>query len=199
MDDLHKIQQISNLYALVERRHYIPGTNRHEDDSVHSYSVALICWYFYDKLQLENRLSQNKILKYALAHDLVEVYAGDVPSYASSEELAEKKLNESKALARLEKEFDFAPGIISILVDYQNSKDEESLFVWTCDKIQAYTQGQVDKWRPYRELPVTKSMFIEKLDSHLSQASPYLLKEFQQLSNLWIDDYPESIKVQTAK
>lgn len=193
MDDLHKIQQISNLYALVERRHYIPGTNRREDDSIHSYSVALICWYFYDKLKLRNKLSQSKILKYALAHDIVEIYAGDVVTYASKEDLAKKKLNESKSIIRLEDELSFFPDIIQNLADYHNSTDEESLFVWTCDKIQAYTQGQIDSWRPYRELPVTKSMFVIKIEEHLTKASPYMLEEFQELANAWISDYPEDI------
>ena len=71
------LQKLVNQYTLIHRRHYIPGTNTHEDDSSHSLSVAIICWHYLEKLKPIN-MSVEKVLKYALIHDLVKIYAGDV-------------------------------------------------------------------------------------------------------------------------
>src|SRR5262245_16453996 len=52
---------------------------RFENDTEHSYQVAMIAWFLIE----QNKLKFNKELcfMYALAHDLVEVYAGDTYIY----------------------------------------------------------------------------------------------------------------------
>jgi len=68
--------------SLIERRSYVAGTDRRENDIEHSLTVAMLCWYIHDSLKLE--LDIAKILKYALTHDFVERYAGDVNTFASA-------------------------------------------------------------------------------------------------------------------
>lgn len=188
-EHLLQLQSKINAYTQVRRRHYLPGTGTREDDSSHSLSVAIICWHYYQLFGRE--LSVSKILKYALIHDLVEIYAGDVATYASSEALLQKDKDEEVALDRLTEELSFDNDLVSHLIDYQKMADEEASFVWACDKIQAYVQGELDNWRAYLEYPVSKPMFIAKLDSQSQKVPGCLKDEFARLSSVWISSYPE--------
>lgn len=187
MQDLTTLQQLINKYTLIKRRHYIPGTDMREDDSSHSLSVAVMCWYYYDKLK--PKLRMEKVLKYALIHDLVEIYAGDVMAYASSAALKQKVIDERKALKRLAAELAFAPNLVGYLTDYQNHSDSESEFVWMCDKIQSYVQGMADNWRAYVEGGITDEMFVSKLAEHAQKGPAFMQSEFEQLSQQWTESF----------
>jgi putative hydrolase of HD superfamily len=52
-----------------------------ENDLEHGYQLALLCRYIYDTMHLSLDLS--RILRYALTHDIVEVYAGDTLPFDS--------------------------------------------------------------------------------------------------------------------
>lgn len=182
------LQKLVNQYTLIHRRHYIPGTNTHEDDSSHSLSVAIICWHYLEKLKPIN-MSVEKVLKYALIHDLVEIYAGDVITYAKPKALEQKEVDEAKALQRLKNELKFEPDLVNHLADYQNHSDIESRFVWACDKMQAYTQGEADNWRPYFDIGVTDEMFINKINDQLANTPDVLKPEFERLAKAWVKSF----------
>jgi len=182
------LQKLVNRYTLIHRRHYIPGTNTHEDDSSHSLSVAIICWHYLEKLKPGN-ISAERVLKYALIHDLVEIYAGDVIAYATPKALKQKATDEAKALERLKTELKFEPDLVKHLADYQNHSDTESRFVWACDKMQAYIQGEADNWRPYFDIDVTNEMFINKMNDHLAMTPDVLKAEFERLAKAWIKSF----------
>lgn len=191
MNDLHTLQDVINQYSLIERRHYIPGTSRHEDDATHALSVAMICWHYIQALDLTNTLDTAKVLQYALIHDLVEIHAGDFIAYISAEERAKKDAPEQAALERLSATLSFNPSLVKSLQEYQHQENEETIFVWACDKIQAYTQGQIDGWRPYREKSIPKALFISKLNEQVSRSPVCIRDTFYQLATAWIRDYPE--------
>jgi len=187
--DLATLQTSLNAYTTVKRRHYLPGTDIHEDDSSHSLSVQAICWHYYELLKPD--LSEAKIYKYAMIHDLVEIYAGDVIAYASESALKQKVYDEAQALDRLTEELAFNDDIVDHLKGYQNHVDDEATFVWACDKIQAYIQSRLDNWRAHLEYPVTKQMFIDKLAEQSHRVPEVLKEEFDRLSEEWISAYPD--------
>jgi len=60
---------------LVNRRTYIDGGTRVENSAEHSWHLAMACWSISRSLDIE--LSEEKLLKLALIHDLGEIDAGD--------------------------------------------------------------------------------------------------------------------------
>lgn len=98
MKQLSKLQELVNDYSAVQRNHYIPRTDTHENDIHHSFSVGMLAWMIHDKLQLQ--LDMAKVMHYAMVHDLVEVYAGDVNSYASEQVRNNKKSPKLKRCLR---------------------------------------------------------------------------------------------------
>lgn len=178
---LFSLQQMTNDMSQIERRHYLPDTNRRENDIEHSMTVAILCWYILDRHSLD--LDAVKVFKYALTHDFVERYAGDVPTFASDAERNDKVLRERESLARLSEEFKDFEDIVTSMQNYETKDDEESLFVWSVDKMQQLIMGDLDDWRSYAEKPITYDEFSKKYTELLRKSSKYTQEIFETLLN----------------
>lgn len=171
-DKLHDIQKLVLDIIKIERNHSIPGTERHENVGEHSFAVAMLCWRIYDAVNPP--LSLEKIFKYALTHDFCERgLSKDVNTYADKNEKALKKEQENLALKKLSDEFSDFEDLVDVLNNYEEF-DEEALFVWSIDKMQAIILGDIDNWRPYKSYGVTYKEFSEKSDYFIEKCSPYV-------------------------
>lgn len=191
MHQFTDIQLLINDFSKVKRSHYVPGTNERESDILHSTSVAMLAWQLYDTLQLDMDLS--KIMQYALSHDLVEVYAGDVNAYASNEKRAAKKTAEAKSLRRIKSETsDIFPNLSIIMENYEKREDDESRFVWSVDKIQALVQGKVDNYRPFYEQGLTTADVRRVHGSHIELVHPTVKSLYSEIMEWFLNDYDDS-------
>lgn len=173
------IQQLSIDLSLIDRNHYLAGTDRRENDVEHSMTVALLCWYIHDKYRLD--LDIGKILKYALSHDFVERYAGDVNTFASTSERNDKVLREKESFNRMSNEFQGFDDMITAMREYDLKGDEESLFVWSVDKMQQLIMGGMDNWRPYAEINISYDRFAAKYAELVTKSSKYCRDIFNGL------------------
>lgn len=177
--NLPLLQQLLIDLSLIDRNHYLAKTKRRENDVEHSMTVATLCWYIHDTYNVP--LNLTKILQYALAHDFVERYAGDVNTFASEDERAKKIEDERASLDRLSQEFQSFAGLVSTMKGYEDRTDEESLFVWTVDKMQQLIMGSLDDWRPYAELGISYDQFVAKYDELLARSSPHCRDLFSEV------------------
>lgn len=106
-----------------------------ENDAEHSFQLAVTAWYIVSTNNL--KLNLEKILMYALAHDLVEAYAGDTPAIHKDyeNERGTKKAREEEAARRMHKEFGNFKDLHEIIERYEERDDEESRFVYALDKM----------------------------------------------------------------
>jgi len=174
-----ELQKLSSDLSLIERNHYSLKTTRKENDTEHSFSVVLLCWYVYDQLDLELNLS--KIFKYAIVHDFVERYAGDTNTFASQQMRQDKVRREKDALNRFADEFGNFPEMIASMREYESKSTKEAEFVWTIDKIQALVLGELDNWRPYEELAISFEKFSKKYEEIDQQVPPELKNLFESV------------------
>lgn len=176
---LFDLQKLVVDLAHVNRNHRLAGHKRQENDIEHSFAVALLCWFICTKFDLG--LNLEKVLKYAMAHDFVELYAGDVNSFASPAERTKKAADEKASLEQMSQELADFGDLVKIMKDYELKADEEALFVWTVDKMQAYIMGDLDNWRPYKKLEISYDRFIDKHKEQLAACSPYCKEIFETL------------------
>lgn len=176
---LFDLQQMMADLSLIDRKHYIPKTKRHENDIEHSFTVTLLCWYVHEKLQL--KLDISKIFKYAMAHDFVERYAGDTSSFASKAARAEKIVREQAALSRLSAEFSEFEDLVNTMQRYESKADEESLFVWTVDKMQQLIMGDLDDWTCYKEDEISYQRFTDNYVEIAQKGSVYCREMFEAI------------------
>ncbi len=104
-----------------------------DNDVEHSYRVAMLCWMIIEEYKLKYDLG--KVLKYALLHDLVEVYAGDKSIYLDYSQ-KEKEKEEHKSLLKLKKNYPNLKSFWKIIAEYEKRKDEEAKFVYLIEKLE---------------------------------------------------------------
>lgn len=130
--------ELMTLAHIIDRFMDVPrATMRHdraETDGEHTLRLQFIAVSYAARFHPE--LDLGKISLYALIHDFVEVYAGDVNSLkASPDAIAQKALTEKAAFDRLERELgDVWPDLIDRLRRYEELEDPEARFVKCFDK-----------------------------------------------------------------
>jgi len=161
--DVHtylRFLELLHAYRRVERNTCRQGEERHENDAEHTFQVAMSAWYLARVLKVE--LDMGKVLKYALAHDLVEVYAGDVPAYSKDMEAkARKSAAEHEAAERIRREFPEFTDLHDAIAAYETRDDVESRFVYAVDKLDPLVNDYLDGGRVIKERDLTIQDIID--------------------------------------
>ncbi|MBX4200149.1 HD domain-containing protein [Candidatus Parcubacteria bacterium] len=181
MEKLLEFIELTRKFRAVKRRVIFAEDKQQENDIEHSFQLALTAWYLIntDKIKLD----VEKALKYALAHDLVEVYAGDTPSAVHRSYEAErhtKKAREEEALKRIKKEFPEFKELHKIIHAYEKREDKESRFVYALDKVMPILNIYLDKGYSWKVNDVKVKDVIAYKKDQIAE-SPEVKKYFDQL------------------
>lgn len=146
-----KFHTLLDAFALVERVAHVTGREQRENDAEHSFALAMLAWYMADAFDLA--LDKDKLLRYALAHDLVEVYAGD--TYIWDEERKKTKHErEEKARLQLMENFPEFKGLHTTIEAYEAREDAESQFIYALDKVEPVLKNYAQDGRTWKEMGV---------------------------------------------
>lgn len=129
---LKRFVSLLHAFHSVERIAGVPTLNRRTNGPEHTYQLAMAAWYLISSQKLD--LNLEKVLLYALAHDIVEAYAGDTPTF-DTEGRKTKDAREREAFERICSEFPEFPELATVLTAYEERHDAESKFVYSLDKI----------------------------------------------------------------
>ncbi len=166
MFDFRRALQFTSLleqFQKVVRKAYVPGENRGENDVEHSYKLAMMAWYLVEAYKLP--LDTNKIVKYALVHDFVEVHAGDTVVW-DTEAVKTKHAREAAAQEQLRKDWQDFPGLSYHIDSYENKVDDEARFVYALDKLFFMFPEYLAEWRTIIELKVS---YLEELENKMEK------------------------------
>lgn len=181
MDNFQKILNFTktiNDFRKIERAILLPE-KRFENDSEHSFQLTIVSWYMAEIEDLN--LDKNKIIKYALIHDLVELHAGDTPLYSLDEGLIKsKKERERKAVLIIKEQFPEFPELHGLIQQYKERNDEESKFVFAVDKLLPVMSIYLDNGHDWKNSGVNINMIISKNTQTISVA-PEVKKYFDAI------------------
>jgi len=154
-----------------------PNGKRFENDTEHSYQLAMVAWFLIesDKLKLNKELC----LMYAMAHDLVEIYAGDTFCFDKNSKLS-KIGREKEALRKIEKRFPNFKILTKVIKKYEQKGDQESRFIYALDKIIPPIQIYLEKGKLWREKKVSLENIFENKNVKIA-ISPDIDKYWQEL------------------
>lgn len=153
VEDLIALSHFLGGFDQVKRATLLPDGS-YESDSHHSFSLALIAYELASQYAPE--LDKQKLLVYALVHDLAELITGDVNTLASTpEELEVKRQNDIVATKQIIDQLIYAPHIADALKAYEEKADPESLFIYWVDKIVTLPTHFHDNGTNLRNLGVT--------------------------------------------
>lgn len=105
---------------------------KQENDVEHSYSLAMMGWFLADYFP---ELDKDKVIRFALVHDLVEIHAGDTYIFADKEHLNSKKKREHEALKQIQSEWADFNDMHEHIQDYEEMNSDEAKFIYSLDKI----------------------------------------------------------------
>ena len=157
----------------------VPNKDRDENDAEHSFSLAMLGWYINNTEKLG--LDLEKILKYALVHDLVEVYAGDTFFYQKDQKvIAEKHGREEKAAVQLKDEYSEFPEIHYLIAEYEKREDKESRFIYALDKVEPLLSVYLDGGRSWKRDKITLEM-IKTMKKEKVAVDPTIERLFNEV------------------
>jgi putative hydrolases of HD superfamily len=172
-----EFMRLLHAFQGIERAMYAPDLNRKENDIEHSYLLAMLCWYLVDARELA--LSKERVLRYALVHDFVEVYAGDT-YFLDHEAIKTKHVREEKSRVRIQTEFPEFTDLHTSIETYEKQIDPEAVFVKAVDKIIPVIINYIQEGYTWKQMKVGKDDLYahkrKKLEGQNSLAD--LLEQF---------------------
>lgn len=171
-----------NKFREIERAILIKNSSRNENDTEHSYQLAMLSWYINTLGGLNYNLE--KIIKYSLVHDLVEIYAGDTVVFSPNlKEHESKHDRELQALDSIEKEFLEFPELAEMIKEYNKKQDAESKFVYVLDKIIPVLNLYLEGGTPWKTQKITLKMLLDNKLKKVKQ-DKYLNAIFEELADI---------------
>jgi putative hydrolases of HD superfamily len=151
MDQLLRFIALTQEFKTVRRKILLAKENREENDAEHSFQLAVVAMYLIEseKIPLDAHLA----IKYALIHDVVEVYAGDTPAAllkGSAEALKTKHAREEAAAARIASEFPEFTELHELIGQYETKANPEARFVNALDKLLPILNVYTDRGYSWR-------------------------------------------------
>lgn len=180
--EILKFMDLLQAFRRVERVIYaLRDKDRLENDVEHSWQLAMLAWFFLRRGKFE--LELDKVLRYALVHDLVEVYAGDVFAYDKSGRHDDKARREQEAAERLKKEFPELGDLHETIAAYEKKADREARFVYALDKLEPAFHNYADNGRIWKKHDVTLTDVVDYKRYRVALA-PELLPYLDELQKL---------------
>ncbi len=172
--------QFTQRFKEVEREIVFkhPNGDVRENDAEHSFQLALVAWYIISAKKLP--LDINRVLEYALVHDLVETYAGDTRLSETNQAYIESKAaREAEALKQIVATFPEFIELPDIITRYEHRSDEESKFVYALDKMIPVLNIYIDGGYSWKKNTLTLEKIVTSKKDKIA-LSPVLEK-------IWLD------------
>lgn len=183
MNNIQKLIEfidLMNEFQKIVRNTLIKDNERRENDLEHSYRLAMLAWYILDSSK-NNTLNKDLIIKYALVHDFIEVYAGDTFLYTKDKKLKEtKKKREKDSADKLSKELPEFKSFNTLIKNYNNKVENESKFVYALDKLITILDIYTDNGRTWKKSGITLDMIIEAKQDKIA-VSPEIKPYFDEI------------------
>ena len=183
MNRIAELQQLIADFGKVKRAIPFADTNEAESDVEHSFGLALTCWYLHPHIAPD--LDIGVILEYALAHDIVELHAGDTYVF-DTEKMKSKDQRERDAIIRIRNDWPDFTKMSDRAEEYMNRDNEEATFVKAVDKLLPIIMIELDTPKTWwNEHNVT--LEIEKVNKRSIEVSDYMKPYYDKLIE-WLDE-----------
>lgn len=161
-DDIQRIVDLSDMLARcdeIKRSIKLPH-GADESDSHHAFSLAIIAYDTCRHHALD--LDMEKVILYALVHDLLEIITGDEATLMmSDDELTAKHEREKQAVKELETQLGNYPDVLTAFHEYERLDTPEAATVFVLDKACTTWTHFHDHGANLRQLGVTNRQGIE--------------------------------------
>ncbi len=149
----------------IERSMWVRGIEQRENDSEHSYQVAICTLYIIQDRNLP--LDPFRTMGMALVHDVLEIYSGDTPIFEPSA-VATKAEREAQARKELLQKWPNLPLMHELIDEYEALQTPESKFVYALDKLLPILNNYLDNGRNWKARNLKLETLIEAKTQKIS-------------------------------
>ncbi|MGC9599402.1 MAG: HD domain-containing protein [Minisyncoccia bacterium] len=156
IDTLLSFLEEAEKLKLVERRNRISGGKRPESSAEHSYDLAL--WAVVLSQDLPRSLDLLRTLELILAHDLVEIYAGDTFLFDHAARRSKKAREDAaakKLFGRLPS--DLMKKFHRLWAEFEAGRTKEAKVAISIDRLQPMLQGLASGTPPWKKHGITEA------------------------------------------
>lgn len=155
--EVDKMKTILRQTLLVDK-------SRRENDAEHSWHFALMAMILYEYTD-QKKVNLFRVLKMALVHDLVEVYAGD--TFAYDEAGYETKEEREEAAAK--QLFGMLPGdqgkeIRDLWAEFDKMETPDSRYAAAIDRLQPFLNNYMTEGHTWKKGNVTSDKVYQRMD-----------------------------------
>jgi putative hydrolase of HD superfamily len=156
----------------VERRNRLADGSRRENTAEHSWHLGMAALVFAG-LATET-VDVGRAVAMALAHDIVEIDAGDTFAYDQGDDLATKEAREQAAADRI---FAMPPEPVGRYLrelwdEYERGDTPEARFVMAIDRMAPMLLNLAEGGTTWREHGITRERVVERNGPHVEPALP---------------------------
>ena len=168
---------------LINRRTYIDGGLRVENSAEHSWHLAMACWSIARSFAID--VSEEKLLKLALVHDLGEIDAGDTFLYSKDRHTAHTA--ERECVKRLESHSGNAVSELSALWEEQeNGASIETKLLKAVDRLLPFLHNISSNGKTWQELGIKKSQVLK--------AHAFIADDFPEIHNWLLENIQVAVQ-----
>lgn len=159
---LHFLAEADKMKNVL-RQTYITDKSRQENSAEHSWHFALTALMLYEYCGIDG-VDINRVIKMALVHDLVEIYAGDTPAYDRQENI-DKDEREKEAADKL---FSLLPDeqaseYRSLWEEFDRMDTPDAFYGSAVDRLQSFHNIHLSGAHPWIKYAVTADRIYERM------------------------------------
>jgi putative hydrolases of HD superfamily len=174
LEAYYELNQLKLLLRQGWLRRGVP-IERCESVAEHVFSMALLGWWLNDQFALG--LDSNRVVKMTLAHELGEIYTGDLVP-ADGVPVDEKHRREHAGLLQVVEKLASGEELIQVWEEYAAGETREARFVRQIDRLEMAMQASVYETNGFSQM----SEFFASADAGLKE--PALREVFEALTAL---------------
>ena len=161
-----------DLLKLVERRNRLADGSRRENTAEHSWHLGMAALVF-APFAVEQE-DVGRAIAMALAHDIVEIDAGDTFAYDEGAEAASKQVREEAAADRLFGLLPHAQGahLRELWDEYERGDTAEARYVMAIDRMAPMLLNIAEGGTTWREHGISRDRVVERNRAHIEAALP---------------------------
>lgn len=170
MNFILEIDKLKN----IKRQTYISDGSRKENDTEHSWHLAMMCLLLAEHSNQSIDLS--KTISMVLIHDIVELDAGDTYAYddQGNESKREREVEAAERIFNI-LPFDQAEYLRALWEEFEEGESAEAKFALALDKVQPVTLNAASGGKAWREHDVYEGQ-VYKRNSSTAEGSLELWK-----------------------
>ncbi|MDR3258359.1 MAG: HD domain-containing protein [Fusobacteriaceae bacterium] len=163
-EQLKFLTEIDKVKGILRQSVILGDTNHRENDAEHSWHMAMCAIVLKEYVDLD-MVNMETVFKLILIHDIVEIYAGDVPAYSNYSE--EEKFQ--KELEAAEKIFSLLPQeqsreFMKLWLEFEKMDTVEAKYAAVFDRFQGFIQNLTSDGHTWKKFSPQKEMVLKRME-----------------------------------